>query len=175
MNNNPNKPATDLFSEGLATDITVNADFKHNNKEPTLGLLKAKIDLYEDCDDDCRKYGSRMTPSAILLGVAYGIIGLNSLFMLIGAWRWRWRVCSLYCTIFACLFQFAILITTGVFLMTKYNAVCGRSMAKTAGDAFPWTMVDDFKMTFSLWVGSFFVMFGFLCCGLCSAWDGKCE
>ena len=54
---------------------------------------------------------------ASLMGTAYGIIGLNALFMFIGTWRYRWRICSVYCTMFACLFQFAILIAVGACLL----------------------------------------------------------
>ena len=105
------------------------------------------------------------------MGAAYGIIGLNALFMFIGAWRFRWRVCSIYCTFVACLFQFAILVTAGVLLMTKYNNVCSRSMTITAPGSVRWTMADDFSITFQLWISTIFTTFIFLCCGMCSAWN----
>ena len=51
-------------------------------------------------------------------------------------------------------------------LFTKYNAVCARSMQVTSvwGEAWLWTMADDFYTTRSIWIMSFFTMFGFLCC-----------
>ena len=120
---------------------------------------------------DCQKKGSQLSLVAALMGAAYGIIGLNALFMFIGAWRFRWRVCSIYCTFVACLFQFAILVTAGVLLMTKYNNVCSRSMTITAPGYARWTMADDFSITFQLWISTIFTTFIFLCCGMCSAWN----
>lgn len=127
------------------------------------------IDLFEDCDVDCQATGSQLTLAAGLMGLSYGIVALNALFMFCGAWRYRWRVCSVYCTLFACMFQFIIAIVVGALLFTKYNAVCGRSMVKTWGGEMNWTMADDFYTTFSLWIATFVLMFVFCCFGLCSA------
>ena len=102
------------------------------------------------------------------MGVAYGIIGLNALFMFIGTWRYGFRVCSVYCTFFACMFQFCILVAVGAMLFTKTNAICARSLSPTAGP-FLWTMADDFYVTFVVWIFSFIWMFVFVCCGMCSA------
>ena len=131
-------------------------------------FLKAKVEMMEDCDIDCQKAGSQLTLVATLMGTVYGIIGLNALFMFIGTWRYRWRVCSVYCPFFACLFQFIILCVVGALLFTKYNAVCARSLTPTAGNM-PWTMADDFYITFVVWIFSFIWMFVFVCCGMCSA------
>lgn len=103
------------------------------------------------------------------MGTVYGLAGLNALFMFIGTWRYRWRVCSVYCTMFVCLFQFAILCAAGAMLFTKYNAICARSMYNV-GDPFMWTMADDFYLIFVTWIFSFIWMFVFVCCGLCSAY-----
>ena len=103
------------------------------------------------------------------MGSVYGIVGLNALFMFIGAWRYRWRVCSVYCTFCACLYQFIIMIVAAVFLFTPYNNVCMRSMYKTA-EGIRWTMADDFQLTFMMWVATIILMFVFVCCGMCSAW-----
>mmetsp|Transcript_835 Transcript_835/g.1288 ORF Transcript_835/g.1288 Transcript_835/m.1288 type:complete len:115 (+) Transcript_835:1102-1446(+) len=109
-----------------------------------------------------------MTLVATLMSTMYGIIALNALFMFIGAWRYRWRVCSVYCTMCACLVQMVILMVSAVMLTGKYNTVCMRSLTNTF-EGFRWTMNDDFQMTFNLWVASFILMFPFVCCGMCSA------
>ena len=103
------------------------------------------------------------------MGVVYGLVGLNALFMFIGTWRYRWRVCSVYCTFFVCFFQFIILCVVGALMFTKYNAVCARSLFNTAA-GMPWTMADDFYITFIVWIISFIWMFVFVCCGMCSAY-----
>ena len=83
--------------------------------------------------------------SALLLSIVYGFIGLNSLFMFCGAWRYRARICSVYCTLFNCVFQFAVQIAVAVMLGNNtYNGVCYRSLTRTAGDDLLWTMADDF-------------------------------
>lgn len=132
-------------------------------------LLKDFIDLLEDCDVDCQANGSQLTAIAGLMGAVYGLVALNAIFMFIGTWRYRWRVCSIYCTFGVCLFQFVALIVAGALMFTKYNAICARSIRETMGDGNMWSMADDFYMTFSLWVISFITMFCFVCCGLCSA------
>ena len=122
----------------------------------------------DDCDIDCQRAGTQLTLIATLMGVAYGIVGLNALFMFIGTWRYRWRICSIYCTFFACFFQFFILCVVGALLFTKTNAICARSLFNTA-TGMPWTMADDFYVTFVIWIASFIWMFVFVCCGMCSA------
>ena len=104
------------------------------------------------------------------MAFVYGFIGFNALFMFIGTWRYKWRVCSVYFTFFACLFQFIAQLTIGAMLLTKYNAVCARSLTQTAGSS-PWTMSDDFYVTFVVWIMSFAWMFIFMCCGMCSAYN----
>lgn len=136
-------------------------------------LLKDYIDLFEDCDVDCQARGSQLTGIASLLAMVYGLVYLNAIFMFIGAWRYRWRICSLYCTFCVCLVQFVVLIVTGAMAFTKYNTMCGRSMTETMGKGNMWTMADDFYMTFTLWVTSFITMFCFVCCGMCSAVRSK--
>ena len=136
-------------------------------------LLSDYIDMVEDCDVDCQARGSQLTVIAGLLGAVYGLVCLNAIFMFIGTWRYRWRVCSVYCTFAVCMFQFVILIATGAMMFTKYNAVCMRSMTETMGRGNMWTMADDFYMTVSLWIISFITMFAFVCCGLCSAMREK--
>ena len=90
--------------------------------------------------------------------------------MFIGTWRYRWRVLSVYFTFFTCMFQFAILVTSATFLFNKYSmTLCNRSLTPTAG-AFMWTMMDDHATNVSLWVSQIILMFGFLCCGLCSTY-----
>ncbi len=156
-----------------AWDVDINVNGKINFDTPYYDeLMEAKIELMEDCDIDCQKRGSQLTLIATLMGAAYGCIGLNALFMFCGAWWFYLRMCSMICTMVACLFQFAILITTGVLMMTKYNNVCMRSLTPTV-EGFRWTMADDFYVTFSLWVISFFAMFIFVCCGMCSGYKSN--
>ena len=130
---------------------------------------EAKLDLWDDCDLDCQAGGSMMSLVASLNGTALGFIGLNAIFMFIGTWRYRWRVCSVYCTLFSCLFQFAVIITSATMLFSKYTTtMCATSLTSTAG-ALPWFMADDWAVNVMLWIGQIFLMFGFLACGLCSA------
>lgn len=110
-----------------------------------------------------------MSIVASLNGTALGIIGLNAVFMFIGTWRYRWRVCSIYCTLFACLFQFAIIVTSATMLFSSYTLVmCAPSLTETA-PGMPWYMADDWTVNVMLWIAQIFLMFGFLACGLCSA------
>ena len=155
------------------TDIGVGGSMDWRDEDLYRDLLKDYIDLIEDCDVDCQAKGSQLTVVATLMGLAYGLAGLNAIFMFVGAWRYRWRFCSLICTAVVCLLQFVLLIVSGALLFTKYNAVCARSMVQTYGENMIWTMADDFYMTFSLWIVGFFAMFGFCCCGLCSAVRAK--
>jgi hypothetical protein len=135
--------------------------------------LEAIVDLYDDCDLDCQAKGSQMSIVAALNGTALGFIGLNAVFMFIGTWRYRWRVCSVYCTLFSCLFQFATLVTSAVFLFSPYTVtLCSVSLEGTWG-SMPWTMADDFMLNVYLWVSQLFLMFGFLACGLCSAYKAE--
>lgn len=67
-------------------------------------LLKDFIEMREDCDIDCQARGSQLTLIATLLGASYGLVCLNSLIMFIGVWRYRARVCSIYCTLFTAVF-----------------------------------------------------------------------
>lgn len=131
-------------------------------------FLRDFIEMREDCDIDCQKNGSQLTLIATLMGAAYGLIGLNALFMFIGVWRYELRVCSIYCTFCACVTQLALMIAVGALLFTKYNKVCARSMVETAPPMM-WHMADDFFMTTFCWGTSFVTLFAFLACGLCQA------
>ena len=135
-------------------------------------LMKDYIDLIDDCDIDCQARGSQLTIVAILLNTVYGLVCLNALMMFIGTWRYGFRVCSVYFSIFICLFQFCVIVATGVILDSKYNKVCMRSMTKTWGVGI-WTMADDFYMTGSLWLISIFTMIGFCCCAGCQVMREK--
>ena len=135
-------------------------------------LLEDRIALFEDCDVDCLAKGSQLTLVAGLNQLCFGIIALNALFMFIGAFRYQDRVLSVYCTFFACLFQFCIIVVSGVILCNRWNAVCSRSLTPTAG-GLQWTMRDDFGVCFGLWIMSIILLFPFLFCGLQST--RKCE
>jgi len=140
------------------------------DKDLTTDLAEAMKDLWEDCDMDCQKAGSRLTTISTLMSAAFGVIALNALFMFIGAWRYRARVCSVYCTMIACLLQLILTIVSATMMFTKYNNVCGRSLANTF-DGIRWTMNDDMTHTLNLWVGSIITLLPFLCCGMCSAYQ----
>lgn len=161
-----------VWTENWSTQIIVSGKMNWVDEDLYRDLLKDQIAIYEDCDIDCQKAGSQMSIIATLMSTALGLIWLNALFMFIGAWRYRWRVCSIYCTLFSCVFQFAIQITVGVLMMTDYNKVCAKSLYPVAGD-WQWYMADDFYMTFQIWVSCFIWMFIFCCCGLCSSYRPK--
>jgi len=155
------------------TNIKVTGKINWNDENLYKDALRQYIELMEGCDIDCQKTGSGLTIVAILNATSLGFIGLNALFMFIGTWRYRFRVCSVYCTIFSCMFQFAILITSATFLFNKYSTtLCMRSLAPTAGGLM-WTMADDYATNVSLWFSQFFLMFGFLICGFCSAYKAE--
>lgn len=150
--------------------MTAPNSWQFANEDAWLDWEEARLDLWEDCDLDCQAAGSQMSLVASLNGTALGFIGLNALFMFIGTWRYRWRVCSIYCTLFACLFQFAVIITSATMLFSSYTTVmCATSLTNTMGGSLPWYMADDWAVNVMLWVGQIFLMFGFLACGLCSA------
>lgn len=157
------------YVQDLTVDLSVSG-INYYNEDIYKDTLQAFIDMVDDCDIDCQSKGSQMTLFATLMGTLFGLIGLNALFMFIGTWRYRWRVCSVYCTLFACLFQFAVIITSATMLFSSYTTVmCATSLNPTMGDSLPWYMADDWAVNVMLWVGQIFLMFGFLACGLCSA------
>lgn len=139
-----------------------------NDEDLYRDALKEQIDLIEDCDIDCQAKGSQLTLVAGLNQLAYVFIAINAILMFIGTWMYRARVASVYCSIFSCMFQFAIIVTSGVILSSPYNMVCRRSMIPTAGE-FQWTMRDDFGLVATMWIMSIITLLPFLCCGLCSA------
>ncbi len=155
-----------------AWDVDLKVSGINFDTDMTKELMEAKLELQEDCDMDCQKKGSQLTVIATLMGTIYGFVGLNALCMFCGAWVFYCRMASIVCTMVTCLVQFALLITSGVMMMTKYNNVCGRSMTITA-QGFRWTMADDFYVTFMLWVASFFTMFGFVCCAMCQCYKSS--
>jgi hypothetical protein len=158
-----------MRADAWDVDVKVTGKIGWADGDLTTDLAQALLDLDDDCDLDCQKRGSALTVIAILMRTSYGIIALNALFMFIGAWRYRARVCSVYCTFVACLCQLILLIVSATMMFTKYNNVCMRSLSKTF-EGFRWTMADDFQMTFNLWVASFILMLPFVCCGMCSAY-----
>ena len=166
---NPERYGNVDWAQSWDVSLDVSGSMNWSDEDLYRDLLKDYIDLMEDCDVDCQARGSQLTTIAGLMGAIYGLVALNAVFMFIGTWRYRWRICSIYCTFGVCLFQFAALIAAGAMMFTKYNAICGRSMTETMGEGNMWTMADDFYMTFSLWIISFITMFCFVCCGLCSA------
>lgn len=153
---------------GLDTRVTTTTDLGWNGDEYK-NLLQAQVDLMQDCDLDCQSRGTQLTVVAGLMTSVFAVIGLNSIFMFIGTWYFWARICSIYFTMVACMFQAAALIAAGAMLFTKYNMVCGRSLFYTF-EPFLWHYGDDLFMTASIWVIAWFAMFIWAACGLCSAY-----
>ena len=127
-NQRAQSPLSTLRYDAWDVDISVSGSTNWSDGDLYKDLLKDKIDLFEDCDADCHAKGSQLTIMGVLMSVMYTIVGLNALAMFIGTWRYRWRICSVYCTFVACMIQFALLIAVGALMFTKYNAVCARSL-----------------------------------------------
>ena len=96
--------------------LAMTDDFEWWETEMYRDLMRDYVDMVDDCDIDCQARGSQLTLVAVLLGAVYGLVCLNALFMFIGTWRYRFRICSVYFTMFVCLFQFAVIVATGVIL-----------------------------------------------------------
>lgn len=158
-----------MRSNAWDTELSVSGSIEWADETLTTDLNQAQVDLAGDCDMDCQKRGSALTVVAILLRSAFGIVALNALFMFIGAWRYRARVCSVYCTFVTCLCQLILQIVAATMMFSKYNNVCMRSLTPTF-EGMRWTMNDDFQMTFNLWVAGLILMLPFVCCGMCSAY-----
>lgn len=154
----------------FATDIEVPTNMVTiNNEDLYRDFLTDYIALVEDCDIDCQASGSQLTLVASLNATAFGFIAFNALLMFIGTWMHKARFASVICTFFSALFQFAIIVTTGVILCSKYNMICARSMVNTF-EGMQWTMRDDMMIIWSLWIASIILMFPFVCIGLCSTY-----
>ena len=138
----------------------------YTDKAVFLDSLKAYLRIVDDCDVDCQKLGGGLSVVAGINQLSLGFILLNFLCMFIGAWRWRARVFSTYCTFVSCFVQFIILIVSGTMLFTDYASMCARSMTKTAG-GFQWTMADDWQNIVSAWATQFVWMFIWCCVGMC--------
>jgi hypothetical protein len=162
-------PPSSIRYDAWDTDIAVTGSFMWSNEDLYRDFLKDRIDLLEDCDVDCHAKGSQLTVIAVLMSVAYTVIGINAICMFIGTWRPGFRICSVYFTIVACMLQFALLIAAGALMFTKYNALCGRSLFYTH-NFYLYTMNDEFYWSFSSWLVSWIWMFIFVCCGMCSAY-----
>ena len=102
-----------------------------------------------------------------MLSAAYGIACLNALFMFIGAWRHRWRICSVYCTFCVCMIQIAILAGSCILALGPYWQLCMYSTTNTA-DGMRWTMHDDLSTTAGLWIFLAICVIPFCVCGMCS-------
>ena len=130
------------------------------------GMLDLYIKIVEDCDMDCQKLGSGFSIVAAFNQISIAFILLNFLCMFIGAWRWRARVFSTYCTYVSCLVQFIILILSSTMLFTNYASLCGRSSQLTMGKM-EWRMSDDYGVLVFLWGSQWIWMFIFVCAGMC--------
>ena len=101
-------------------DISATGSYKIADEDLYKNWLKAYVDMVEDCDPECQAKGSQMTLVGLLNSIALGFICINAFCMFAGTWRHRARIFSVYCTFFSCLFQFAVLVTSGVFLFTPF-------------------------------------------------------
>ena len=119
------------------------------------------------CDINCQAEGTQLTLIASMMSGAYGIACLNALFMFIGAWRHRWRICSIFCTFLVCLLQIAVLVVSIILWIGPYGTLCGYSNTNTA-EGFRWTMHDDIIATRNLWIFLAICVLPFFCCGMCS-------
>ena len=138
-----------------------------------IDMLKNQIRILEECDVDCQKFGSGMTVIATLNSLAWSAIMINAVLMFMGAWMWAIRVISLYCTYFACLFQFIMLIISGTMMFTDYATMCGRSIEKTAAPEDNWMMRDEYNSTVALWATSWVMMLVIVPIGMVSATTKK--
>jgi len=158
------------MTNDFATDLRVPKSMLTINDEDLYrDFLTEYLDMVDDCDIDCQKNGSQMTLLASLNATAFGFIAFNALLMFIGTWISKARFASVICTFFSALFQFCIIVVTGVILCSKYNMICARSMVNTF-EGMQWTMRDDFMVVWSLWIASIILMIPFLCMGLCSTY-----
>ena len=154
-------------------DIDYRSTIKYYDEDLYKNVLEGMIEVYEDCDIDCQKMGSGMTVVAMVNQAVLGLIGLNALFMFIGTWRYRFRVCSVYCTLCMCMVQFIVLIISATMLFSKYTLVmCSTSLTPTAPDMM-WTMADDYFVHTYLWGAQIIMMFVFVCFGMCSAYKAE--
>ena len=137
------------------------------DKEFYTNVLKGHIELIEDCDMDCQKFGSGLSVVAAINQISLGFIVLNFLCMFIGTWRWRARVFSTYCTYVSCFVQFIILIVSATMLFTPYTMMCATSLEKTMGDGISWHIADDWYAIVVLWATQWVWMFVFVCAAMC--------
>ena len=145
------------------------------DKDRYLDRMKAHVRIMEDCDLDCQKFGSGLSVVASINQISLGFLALNMLCSFIGAWRWRARVFSTYCTYVSCCVQFIIMIVSGVFLYTDYAVMCMTSTVKVAGSGptAEWMMADDYISMTWIWGTQFILIFVFACVGMCQQY--KCE
>jgi hypothetical protein len=126
-------------------------------------VLKTHIELIEDCDMDCQKFGSGLSVVAAINQISLAFILLNFLCMFIGTWRYRARIFSTYCTYVSCFVQFIILIVSGTMLFTPYSMMCATSLEKTMGNTISWHVADDWYSMTVLWATQWVWMFVFVC------------
>lgn len=149
-------------SLSFAGSTIINTDKKFYTE-----VLKTHIELIEDCDMDCQKFGSGLSVVAAINQISLGFILLNFLCMFIGTWRWRARVFSTYCTYVSCFVQFIILIVSGTMLFTPYSSMCATSLVKTMGSSISWHVADDWYAVTMLWATQWVWMFVFVCAAMC--------
>lgn len=142
--------------------------------DTTKMFLEGYINFIENCDLECQARGSGLTAVAQLNSISMGFICLNALFMFIGTWRYRWRVCSVYCTVIVACFQIAIIVFTAICIFSPYSlTLCSVSMTRTDGEGNLWTMADDWYTHVGLWASQLVLVFAFWICGWCQVWKGE--
>lgn len=165
-------PAYPIFRVGTdsALAVTPDSQMKVYDEELFKRSINWAMDFYDECDIDCQQKGSQATLVATLSAIPYGLVGLNSLFMILGAWVKNCRICSIWCTLFACLVQFAVLCVTATMLFSHYSLGCFGALTPTAGEGVQWTMSDEMWSMAYLYITGWFSLFVFLCCGWCQVY-----
>jgi len=155
-----------------STDINVVSDPRNTQKDISIWLKRLKLEIADTCDIDCMARGSMMTVVAVLNTISLSIIALNAFIMVMGAFTARDRVCSVFFTMFACVFQFIVLMVSAGILFSPFARLCGYSTEPVGG--YPvmslvagkdWMMMDDYWTMVGLWAAQIFLMFAFCVIG----------
>jgi hypothetical protein len=134
------------------------SSIRNTQKDVSIWLRRLKLEVADTCDIDCHARGSGMSIVATLNTISLAIIALNAFIMILGTWRPSDRILSAYCTIFACIFQFCVLMASAGLLFSPYARLCGFSTVRVGN--FPvmslvagkdWMMMDDYWTMVGLW------------------------
>lgn len=129
-NANPDTPAEGdtLTAPFFDTDLKVPKDMLTFNDESLYRTqLEDYINMVDNCDVECQAKGSQMTLVASLGAAAFAMISFNALLMFFGTWMYQARVASVICTGVSCMFQFIVIVISGVCLFSPYAMYCRHS------------------------------------------------